>query len=560
MKENPIRSRGFYNALPTMVLGVLLALPQTNEATAAEIDIQGPELILKSDPQEDVTTLTVPPNFQYITTGSVLTSSISSSSTTFIVEYATPTNPLSCTGTVATWPTDAQTAFSAAANIWANLIHSIVPIKIHACWKSLGQGILGSAGAPLTGLTAPLTANGNTIVPDTFYPFPLWQALTKVDRTNPPFDIRANFNQDFSWYFGTDGMTPAGQHDFLTVVLHEIAHGLGISGAGSVSGTSGVLTFSGFPLIWDHFTKDGNGLSLMDDYASPSDSLGNALRGGEGGVFFHGSRAIAGNGGNPVPLYSPAVWNQGSSYSHLDETYNLTADDLMTFSIGPGRSQHTVGPVTLGILQDLGWPEDNDSVLTRALAFLSYDPAPDNPPLDALGTVTFDFSFTNTGTESLNNFYLLVNTANNATLNNATATTNNGGVDSRIDVMDADLPGGDSLFDPGETLTLPLVLDLSAAPFNLNFDAIATDQALASKLEGGVSLGRFAINDAVLAEHNIDLNLPSDGIAIVSQDVLATGGGAGGCAIGTGSSRLDPALPLLLALALFGIVRRRLAR
>ena len=59
-----------------------------------------------------------------------------------------------------TFPDQAKTAFEAAANIWANIIQSSVPITIEACWTSLSPGILGqSGGGPLhrnfTG--APLT-------------------------------------------------------------------------------------------------------------------------------------------------------------------------------------------------------------------------------------------------------------------------------------------------------------------------------------------------------------------------------------------------------------------
>ncbi|MCK7534680.1 MAG: hypothetical protein MZV63_28610 [Marinilabiliales bacterium] len=42
--------------------------------------------------------------------------------------------------------------------------------------------------------------------------------------------MNATFNKEVKWYFGTDGNTPELLYDFVTVVLHEIGHGLGFTG------------------------------------------------------------------------------------------------------------------------------------------------------------------------------------------------------------------------------------------------------------------------------------------------------------------------------------------
>ena len=56
-----------------------------------------------------------------------------------------------------------------------------------------------------------------------------------------------------------------------------------------------------------------------------------------------------------MPLYAPSPWSDGSSYSHLAESYNGTPNALMTFSLANGESIHSPGPVTLGIMKDVGW-------------------------------------------------------------------------------------------------------------------------------------------------------------------------------------------------------------
>ena len=65
---------------------------------------------------------------------------------------------------------------------------------------------------------------------------------------------------------------PADQHDFVTVVIHEIAHGLGFVGSmivdddrcGENNGCWGYFDPSGFPLVYDRFTRNGDRISLLN--------------------------------------------------------------------------------------------------------------------------------------------------------------------------------------------------------------------------------------------------------------------------------------------------------
>ncbi|MGB3799532.1 MAG: T9SS type A sorting domain-containing protein, partial [Lewinella sp.] len=73
---------------------------------------------------------------------------------------------------------------------------------------------------------------------------------------------------------------------------------------------------------------------------------------------FAGDTAVALNDGELVPLFAPETFDVGSSVSHLDErTFRAgTEDALMTPSIASGEAVRSPGPITLGILYDLGWP------------------------------------------------------------------------------------------------------------------------------------------------------------------------------------------------------------
>ena len=127
---------------------------------------------------------------------------------------------------------EARAAFQYAVDIWNSLIRSPVPIRIDASFTDLGgfDGetiILG--GARPAGWKSPGSL-------DLWFPEAL--ADTRADRDlaagEPDIITRFNSHEDANWYFGTDGNTPAGKTDFVSTVLHEIAHGLGFFSFASV--------------------------------------------------------------------------------------------------------------------------------------------------------------------------------------------------------------------------------------------------------------------------------------------------------------------------------------
>lgn len=248
-----------------------------------------------------------------------------------------------------TWPADAQTAFTFAVNIWGGLLNSSVPISVNACWASLASGLLGHAGARsvIRNFTGAPMAN-------TWYPVALANALSGTDQNGTTAEIEAGFaSSSINWYFGTDGNPGSSQYDFVSVVLHEVGHGLGFLGSMSVSGGQGSWGSLGSPNVYDRFTQNGSGQSLTTSFPNPSAALATQLT--SGNVYFSGTNANAANGGTPVKLYAPGTWSPGSSYSHLDTIYDGTVNALMTYSLSSGTPVHDPGPVTLGIFKDLGW-------------------------------------------------------------------------------------------------------------------------------------------------------------------------------------------------------------
>ena len=194
------------------------------------------------------------------------------------------------------------------------------------------------------------------------YPVALANNIVGYDIYPGEPDILAQFNSSVSWYYGTDGNTPASQIDFVTVVLHEICHGLGFASSAESNNTAS-STFIGRSLrlddkevlstsIYDKKLENGGGtkvtafpnysMALLDVLTSES-------------VFFDDVHARAANKGNRVPLYAPAIFDQGSSISHLAESfywYIQCIDDLFTAIIRVHTRSRCSNP---GILEDLGW-------------------------------------------------------------------------------------------------------------------------------------------------------------------------------------------------------------
>lgn len=268
--------------------------------------------------------------------------------------------------------TEAQTAFQFAVDIWASLIDTSVPIEIDATFGPLDPGVIGSAGADIY-----LGLSGGSLPEVTFFPVALANSLIGSDQRVGDPDINATFSNTFNFYFGTDGNTPPGQIDFVTVVLHEIGHGLGIAGFGrevlDVNGIptgEGAIRSSGFAGIWDHHIENGIPISIIStaNYTDPSVSLYNQLTSDD--LFSNGTQATLLNGNIKPKIYAPNTWNSGSSYSHWDEAYYPSghAQSLMTPQVGYAEAIHNPGTVTLAFMEDMGW-----NLCGSPLSIESYD-------------------------------------------------------------------------------------------------------------------------------------------------------------------------------------------
>jgi hypothetical protein len=152
-------------------------------------------------------------------------------------------------------------AFQHAANLWGRTIDSAVPVRISATFEELpcdaNSAVLGAAGA------AEIFSDFDKAPRKAWYPSALASKLAGKDlASDGAAHIRARFNSRLGlfpdclpgapFYLGTDN-----QHgdkvDLVSVLLHEIAHGLGFQ---SFTDDETGEQYENTPSVWDFFLVD----------------------------------------------------------------------------------------------------------------------------------------------------------------------------------------------------------------------------------------------------------------------------------------------------------------
>ena len=252
-------------------------------------------------------------------------------------------------------PPAVMAAIDFAVDIWESSITSTQLIRIRATYEPLGFRVLGGARAVREfrdfATTDPAFQTG------TLYASALADKLAETDLNPNRPDIEMTFTTSqtlladlgIEWYFGTDLNPANNQVDFVSVVLHEIGHGLGFysSARANSYGFADPLTGIAYPVIYDRFLVDNTGTSLTSlPIGVPSTAVANFVTCG----------CVEWNSGG-YDIFSPNLFRQGSSISHFDEATYPAGDpnSLMTPDLGLDEAIHDAGPFGLDVLEDIGW-------------------------------------------------------------------------------------------------------------------------------------------------------------------------------------------------------------
>gem|GEM_PF-3577643 len=253
-----------------------------------------------------------------------------------------------------------RNAFEAAASQWSQLLPGNIPVVIDASMDPLDgdsqSAVLGSAGPRDFEVDA-----AGLPLPHVYYPVALANELTGEDLNQGSPEIDAQFNSRLDsgqllggekFYYGLDGNPPGDDIDFYSVILHELCHGLGFIDSTNEDGSYG---FNNQPDVFDTFVATGPALNATRvPTLSQSDR---AVAFASNSLYFAGPNTNAVGGGVNARLYAPNPYEPGSSVGHLDENTYHGVNELMT----PVMTEvsHVPGPVTLAIMHDLGWGNNN---------------------------------------------------------------------------------------------------------------------------------------------------------------------------------------------------------
>ncbi|WP_424363019.1 FG-GAP-like repeat-containing protein [Methylocystis parvus] len=264
----------------------------------------------------------------------ILSSSIASATTVIVVNKnaagvgfndPTPATPVGGnTGT--TVGAQRLIAFQAAADLWATHVVSNVPIRVGAQFTALTcnatSAVLGSAGPATVHRDFP-----GAPVASTWYTQAEANSLAGVDQDPTNDDINANFNSNLGqtgclegsgWYYGLDSKPPAGIIDFMSVLIHELGHGLGFLSLVNLS--TGAKFNGGNDAYMLNLENHG---ATPPDYPSMSDAQRVAASISGANLHWTGLNVriaspilTAGKTGDHVQMYAPNPAQGGSSVSH----------------------------------------------------------------------------------------------------------------------------------------------------------------------------------------------------------------------------------------------------
>ena len=158
--------------------------------------------------------------------------------------------------------TQAKAAMDYAISIWESMLPADTKITVDANWAKI------STANVLAQTAISWFVDGSEIDalnPLALYPVALASKIAgKNTNASLQGDITLTVNSSVVWYLGTDGKTPTQRYDLVTVILHEMCHGLGFYDSFSLDGTGTIGSYGSEPLIYDTFVENFNGDRLTD--------------------------------------------------------------------------------------------------------------------------------------------------------------------------------------------------------------------------------------------------------------------------------------------------------
>lgn len=246
-------------------------------------------------------------------------------------------------------PEQAFPAIDSAFALWSKKITSATPIKIQMTWTSVEGNFLAK--------TRPVSYRKNfstSAPPNIWYPIALAEKIAGKELNNSTdFEIEITINGAINWYYGTDEQVGVEEFDLYTIILHELAHGLGfVSSASLVSGGASLSSDGHFDIYdqqlvspdFSRLSASNNNPSLLQEKITSEE------------VFFLGEN------NNLFKCYTSGIFLTSISLSHLDE--DPEQKKLMTPFFSTSEAFHTIDSSTLKVLESIGWSDTKPTKVT----------------------------------------------------------------------------------------------------------------------------------------------------------------------------------------------------
>lgn len=220
-----------------------------------------------------------------------------------------------------------------AADMWGSIIKNRESIEISVLYNPLDDGNV-----------AALVEVGYATDAIPIVPGALQKQIDKNYVLDGSVDGLIELNTDVEWNCSTDATELSAGHNVYTQTLRAIALCLGF-GSSVMDYNKSIVYYASVPAAFDMLLFSGN--ERMADCEDSSPELA---------AFVTKNPVYAMKQEAPYKMYSPNPFERGRSLVNLDNTQSL-----MHYGIGDGDKVFRVDPVTIELLNAIGWSLDEQS-------------------------------------------------------------------------------------------------------------------------------------------------------------------------------------------------------